>query len=325
MKFLINQGFPMNKFLFVPFLLTLFAGVNADYSTSSNYGYSTNNSYPDRYNGPGQIDVRVNRGYQSNTPYYQGQKDQGYYQDSDRYSDMRYSNRMDGQSYNQGSGCQGPYCNDKYNQNQSRDYQNQNWSNQNQSGQGSYRDGMQNKYNRPTSEGYIQDRNLQAMNDRDPRDQNMGNRSMNDDRTYDRDTNYRNMNNRDMSDERMYDRDANYRNMNNRDMTDERINNQNYTSNQNPSTTSHSRYSTKYPQDKYNTENDREINEKIRKKITGWFTDDYLNISIDTENGKTSIGGFVDNQDALDDLKEDVKKVQPNATINVQVRPYNKP
>ncbi|MBA2726996.1 MAG: hypothetical protein H0U49_02340 [Parachlamydiaceae bacterium] len=75
----------------------------------------------------------------------------------------------------------------------------------------------------------------------------------------------------------------------------------------------------KYSNDKYSTENDREINLKIRKQITGWFTDNYKNIAIITNNGKTLIEGFVDNQDAKNTLQNDAQKIQPNTSLNVQV------
>ncbi len=76
-----------------------------------------------------------------------------------------------------------------------------------------------------------------------------------------------------------------------------------------------------HPQDRFATENDREINKKIRDKITGWFTDDYKTISISTNNGHTVIDGSVDSADDRTYLVDEVRKYFPEASVNVQVRP----
>lgn len=77
--------------------------------------------------------------------------------------------------------------------------------------------------------------------------------------------------------------------------------------------------------DRYTTEKDHEINMQIREKITGWFTDDYKTITINTNNGHTVIEGYVDNADNLSYLTQTLKKYFPEAVIKVQVKPYNKP
>lgn len=66
----------------------------------------------------------------------------------------------------------------------------------------------------------------------------------------------------------------------------------------------------KYPQDRFASDADRQINNKIRDKISGWFTNDYKNIALNTSNGSVSISGYVDSLDAQKKLTEEVRKIE---------------
>ncbi len=73
-------------------------------------------------------------------------------------------------------------------------------------------------------------------------------------------------------------------------------------------------------QDRYTDQSDHEMNLKIRSAITNWKTNDYENIAINTSNGKTIVDGYVVSQEAKNFLFDNVRKIQPNASFNVQVR-----
>lgn len=78
-----------------------------------------------------------------------------------------------------------------------------------------------------------------------------------------------------------------------------------------------------YPQDRFSTESDRRLNVKIRDKITGWFTNDYKNISLNTSNGRVTLEGSVDSDKAKNKLADEVRKIEgvTSVTDQVQVRP----
>ena len=78
----------------------------------------------------------------------------------------------------------------------------------------------------------------------------------------------------------------------------------------------------KYPQDRFASDADREINNKIRDKISGWFTNEYKNIALNTSNGNVSISGYVDSLDAQKKLTDEVRKIEGVKAVsnNTQVR-----
>lgn len=78
--------------------------------------------------------------------------------------------------------------------------------------------------------------------------------------------------------------------------------------------------SNKYPQDKYATDSDRLLNSKIRDKISGWFSDKYKNITLNTSNGIVTITGYVESQDDLKKLVDEVQKVNGVKSVNNQVQ-----
>lgn len=76
----------------------------------------------------------------------------------------------------------------------------------------------------------------------------------------------------------------------------------------------------KFPQDRAASDNDRQINDKIRDKITGWFTNHYKNIALITSNGIVTINGYVNNNDDLGTLVVDIKKVDGVKAVNNNVQ-----
>jgi hyperosmotically inducible protein len=78
----------------------------------------------------------------------------------------------------------------------------------------------------------------------------------------------------------------------------------------------------KYPQDRAASDADRILNAKIRDKISGWFTDSYKNITLNTSNGVVTINGFVSSNDDLTKLLKEVRKVDGvrNVNNNVQIK-----
>lgn len=75
----------------------------------------------------------------------------------------------------------------------------------------------------------------------------------------------------------------------------------------------------KYPQDSASTEPDRILNGKIRDQLSGWFTSQYDNLVISTNNGVVTITGMVDNDDELKKINDKLKKVNGIKSINNQV------
>jgi len=82
--------------------------------------------------------------------------------------------------------------------------------------------------------------------------------------------------------------------------------------------------SDKYPQDRFQTGNDKEINKKIRDKITGWFTDSYKNIQLNTANGVVTIEGFVETFSDKNKLNDELKNVDGVRSVNNNVQVKNK-
>jgi osmotically-inducible protein OsmY len=77
----------------------------------------------------------------------------------------------------------------------------------------------------------------------------------------------------------------------------------------------------KYPQDKFQTPADQELNAKIRSKITGWVWDSYPDVIVHTANGVVTLEGFVatpkDKEDVVNAIQkvEGVKSVKSNLKI----------
>lgn len=72
----------------------------------------------------------------------------------------------------------------------------------------------------------------------------------------------------------------------------------------------------KFPQDRGATDADRQLNAKIRDKITGWFTDKYKNISLNTSNGVVTINGFVASSEDLTKLLNDLRNIDGIRSVN---------
>ncbi|MCB1113359.1 MAG: BON domain-containing protein [Chlamydiia bacterium] len=67
---------------------------------------------------------------------------------------------------------------------------------------------------------------------------------------------------------------------------------------------------TKYPLDTAKTFKDKELNNKIRTKIEGWFADDYRGVILKTDNGIVVISGNIESDDLSNDLAEQVRKME---------------
>ena len=76
----------------------------------------------------------------------------------------------------------------------------------------------------------------------------------------------------------------------------------------------------KYPQDRGATDADRQLNIKIRDKITGWFSDPYKNVSLNANNGDVTITGTVKTNDDLTKLSKEVRKVDGVRSVNNNVQ-----
>lgn len=79
-----------------------------------------------------------------------------------------------------------------------------------------------------------------------------------------------------------------------------------------------------YSQDRYNTDADRQLNTKIRSKLSGWFSTAYDGVILQTNNGTVILWGTVKNIDDQDKLTTEVKgidgvrSVQNNTKIQTQ-------
>lgn len=67
---------------------------------------------------------------------------------------------------------------------------------------------------------------------------------------------------------------------------------------------------TKYPLDTAKTFKDKELNDRIRAKIEGWFADDYRGVILKTDNGIVVISGNVESDNLSNDLAEQVRKME---------------
>lgn len=65
----------------------------------------------------------------------------------------------------------------------------------------------------------------------------------------------------------------------------------------------------KYSSDTANTFKDKEINNKIRGKIEGWFADDYKGVVLKTDNGVVVLSGTIDKVETGKDLADQVRKI----------------
>lgn len=75
----------------------------------------------------------------------------------------------------------------------------------------------------------------------------------------------------------------------------------------------------KYPQDTAATDADRALNAKIRDKLSGWFTNDYEQVVIKTNNGVVTISGFVEKYDDIQKVNDKLKDVSGVKSVNNQL------
>lgn len=74
-----------------------------------------------------------------------------------------------------------------------------------------------------------------------------------------------------------------------------------------------------YPQDTAATDADRQINSKLRSKLSGWFTTGYETIVLNTSNGVVTITGFVEKTDDIQKINKDAKNIEGVKTVNNNV------
>lgn len=79
----------------------------------------------------------------------------------------------------------------------------------------------------------------------------------------------------------------------------------------------------KYPQDSSMSAEDRQINAKIRNKISSWFSKGYDAVIFRTANGIVVISGTVESNDASKDLEDKVKGVEGVRSVNNQASVKN--
>lgn len=80
---------------------------------------------------------------------------------------------------------------------------------------------------------------------------------------------------------------------------------------------------TKYPLDTAATFKDKEINDKIRSKIEGWFADDYKGVILKTDNGIVILSGVVEKEDLKNDLGDQVRKIDGVREVRNNVKANN--
>jgi len=80
----------------------------------------------------------------------------------------------------------------------------------------------------------------------------------------------------------------------------------------------------KYPQDSATSQQDRQINAKIRDKLNGgWFSKGYDALIIKTANGVVIISGTVDKDDDISNIKDKLKDIEGIKSINAQLSAKN--
>ncbi len=65
-----------------------------------------------------------------------------------------------------------------------------------------------------------------------------------------------------------------------------------------------------YSQDRWNTDQDRQLNSKIRSKLSGWFSTAYDGVILQTNNGVVILWGTVKNVDDQGKLTAEVQKIE---------------
>ncbi len=81
----------------------------------------------------------------------------------------------------------------------------------------------------------------------------------------------------------------------------------------------------KYPQDFASSSQDRELNAKIRDKLSnGWFSKGYETLVIRTTNGVVIISGNVDKPEDVQKINDQVKNIEGVKSVNNQLKVNNR-
>jgi len=92
-----------------------------------------------------------------------------------------------------------------------------------------------------------------------------------------------------------------------------------------PEDTTKAATATKYSKDFAATDSDKQINEKIRDKLSGgWFNKGYDNLVIRTTNGIVTVSGTVNKFDDIQKVSDEIKKVDGVKSVNNQLTVRNK-
>lgn len=83
-------------------------------------------------------------------------------------------------------------------------------------------------------------------------------------------------------------------------------------------------YQKKYSQDFASTSQDRELNAKIRDKLSGWFSKGYDKLVIRTTNGVVVISGTVDKPEDVQKINDQIKNIEGVRTVNNQLTVKNR-
>ena len=80
----------------------------------------------------------------------------------------------------------------------------------------------------------------------------------------------------------------------------------------------------KYPQDSAATRDDRQLNARIRDKVSnGWFSQNYKALILRTNNGIVILSGNVDSREDVQKLLDQIKEIEGVRSVNVQLTTRN--
>jgi len=107
--------------------------------------------------------------------------------------------------------------------------------------------------------------------------------------------------------------------------TDNTMQNPNYTTSNTYSDSQLQNSEKKYPQDSAATLQDRQLNAKIREKLSGgWFSKGYDALILRTANGVVVISGNVDNNDDIQKIRDQIRNIEGVRSVNDQLNVKNR-
>lgn len=79
----------------------------------------------------------------------------------------------------------------------------------------------------------------------------------------------------------------------------------------------------KYPLDTAKTFKDKQLNDKIRAKIEGWYADDYRGVILKTDDGIVTITGNIETDNLGNDLTDQVRKMDGVKQVRNRLKTSN--